>query len=253
MGAPKPGQSLAERLPDLAAQWHPVRNGGLTPVKVTVKSGKRAWWLCPDCGNEWEAQIGSRADGSGCKVCATRQVAAAHGKPDTGHSLAEQDSELASQWHPTRNADLTPADVTGNSGKKAWWMCPRGHEWQAMINNRTKARGGCPKCILWGGTSAEEIRLRHELVAAGVPIDVEHSMIYRRGGAGRSTATWLRPRGISLLSSMATGFTRRRRPREGLPQDRGIGRRRLVGHSHPGGPQTNRAIRRDGAEVLVRS
>ncbi|WP_235632199.1 zinc-ribbon domain-containing protein [Mycolicibacterium rutilum] len=176
MGAPKPGQSLAERLPDLAAQWHPVRNGGLTPVKVTVKSGKRAWWLCPDCGNEWEAQIGSRADGSGCKVCATRQVAAAHGKPDTGHSLAEQDSELASQWHPTRNADLTPADVTGNSGKKAWWMCPRGHEWQAMINNRTKARG-CPKCILWG-TSAEEIRLRHELVAAGVPIDVEHSMIY---------------------------------------------------------------------------
>ena len=45
-----------------------------------------------------------------------------------------------------------------------------------MINNRTKARG-CPKCILWG-TSAEEIRLRHELVAAGVPIEVEHTVVY---------------------------------------------------------------------------
>lgn len=49
-----------------------------------------------------------------------------------------------------------------------------------MINNRTKARG-CPKCILWG-TSAEEIRLRHELVAAGVPIELEHTVIHPEKG-----------------------------------------------------------------------
>jgi hypothetical protein len=176
LGAPKPGQSLADRLPELAAQWHPTRNGELAPALVTAKSGKRAWCLCPDCGNEWEAQIGSRADGSGCRACATRQLAVAFGKPSTGQSLAEQDEELASQWHPTRNGELSPADVTGNSGRKAWWLCARGHEWQAMINNRTKARG-CPKCILWG-TSAEEIRLRHELTVAGVPIEVEHTVIH---------------------------------------------------------------------------
>lgn len=180
LGTPKPGQSLAERLPELAAQWHPTRNGDLTPTMVTAKSGKRAWWLCPTCGNEWEAQIGSRADGSGCKACATRQSAVAYAKPRPGQSLAEQDPELAGQWHPTRNGDLTPHDVTGNSGKKAWWLCTRGHEWQAMINNRTKARG-CPKCILWG-TSAEEIRLRHELFAAGVPIEVERAIIYPQQG-----------------------------------------------------------------------
>lgn len=180
LGVPKPGQSLSERLPELAAQWHPTRNGELTPATVTAKSGKRAWWSCPDCGNEWEAQIGSRADGSGCKACATRQSAVAYAKPGPGQSLAEQDEELTSQWHPTRNGDLTPADVTGNSGRKAWWLCNRGHEWQAMINNRTKARG-CPKCILWG-TSAEEIRLRHELTAAGVPIEVEHTVIHPPAG-----------------------------------------------------------------------
>jgi transposase-like protein len=180
LGAPKPGQSLAERLPGLAAQWHPTRNGKLTPALVTAKSGKRAWWLCPECGNEWEAQIGSRAVGSGCRACATQQLAVTYSKPSPGQSLAEQDEELASQWHPTRNGELTPADVTGNSGKKAWWLCARGHEWQAMINNRSKARG-CPKCILWG-TSAEEIRLRHELTAAGVPIEVEHTVIYPQRG-----------------------------------------------------------------------
>jgi rubrerythrin len=176
LGVPKPGQSLAERLPELAAQWHPTRNGDFNPTSVTAKSGKRAWWLCPECGNEWEAQIGSRANGYGCKACATQKSAVAYSKPSPRQSLAEQDEELAGQWHPTRNGDLTPADVTGNSGKKAWWLCERGHEWQAMINNRTKARG-CPKCILWG-TSVEEIRLRHELVAAGVPIEVEHTVIY---------------------------------------------------------------------------
>ncbi len=175
LGAPKPGQSLAERLPELAAQWHPTRNQELNPAMVTAKSGKRAWWLCPDCGNEWDAQIVSRAVGSGCKACATQQSAVAFAQPTSGQSLAEQDDELTSQWHPTRNGDLIPADVTGNSGRKAWWLCARGHEWQAMINNRTKARG-CPKCILWG-TSAEEIRLRHELTAAGVPIEVEHTVI----------------------------------------------------------------------------
>lgn len=180
LAAPKPGQSLADRLPDLAAQWHPTRNGDLTPATVTSKSGKRAWWLCHECGNEWQAQIGSRADGSGCKDCATRHLAVTSSEPKPDQSLAVQDPELAGQWHPTRNGDVTAADVTGNSGKKAWWLCPRGREWQAMINNRTKARG-CPKCILWG-TSAEEIRLRHELLAAGVPIEVEHAVIYRQIG-----------------------------------------------------------------------
>ena len=61
-----------------------------------------------------------------------------------------------------------------------------------MINNRTKARG-CPKCILWG-TSAEEIRLRHELVAAGVPIEVEHKVVYPDTGRPLN-ATWSCPPG----------------------------------------------------------
>ena len=49
-----------------------------------------------------------------------------------------------------------------------------------MINNRRKARG-CPKCTLWG-TSVEEIRLRHELLAAGVPIDPNHEVIHEASG-----------------------------------------------------------------------
>jgi Probable Zinc-ribbon domain len=43
--------------PDIAAQWHPTRNGALTPESVSYASHKPAWWLCPDCKHEWQTAI----------------------------------------------------------------------------------------------------------------------------------------------------------------------------------------------------
>lgn len=177
---PKPGGSLAERFPALAAEWHPTRNAPLTPEQVAAKSRRKAWWQCATCGNEWEAGIYSRASGHGCRSCADRQRAIDFGAAEPGQSLAERDPEIAAQWHPVRNGALCASDVTANSGQTVWWLCDRRHEWQAMINNRRKARG-CPKCTLWG-TSVEEIRLRHELLAAGVPIDPNHEVIHDASG-----------------------------------------------------------------------
>ena len=39
-------------------------------------------------------------------------------KPPKGKSLAEVNPELAKQWHPTENGDLTPSDVSTGSGAK---------------------------------------------------------------------------------------------------------------------------------------
>jgi transposase-like protein len=184
---PKTGNSLAERFPGVAAQWHPNRNGDLTPKDVAAKSGRRVWWLCAECSNEWEVPIFSRANGYGCKQCATRKAAELYRQPNRASaaggsrsSLAERYPGLAVQWHPTRNGDLTPSAVTGSSGQKVWWKCDFGHEWQAYINNRVRV-SGCPKCTLWG-TSEEEIRLRQELVAAGVPIDDGLSQVQTTSG-----------------------------------------------------------------------
>jgi hypothetical protein len=179
---PKAGGSLAERFPELAAEWHIDRNYPLTPEQISAKSRRRVWWRCRTYSHEWEAPVYSRADGSGCKQCATILAASVNSVPKPGQSLAERDPEIAAQWHPTLNGSLTASDVTGSSGKSAWWLCGQGHSWQAMINNRVKARG-CPQCTLWG-TSVEEIRLRHELQAAGVPIDASHEVI--QTGTGRN-------------------------------------------------------------------
>ena len=63
------GRSFADRFPDLAAEWHPSRNGDLPPTAVAPFSGKRVWWQCPRCGNEWQAAVSGRASGKGCSTC----------------------------------------------------------------------------------------------------------------------------------------------------------------------------------------
>ena len=53
--------------------------------------------------------------------------------------------DLIMEWHPSRNTPLHPRDVTPGSGKKVWWLCPEGHEWQAAVYSRSRG-SGCPQC-----------------------------------------------------------------------------------------------------------
>ena len=66
---------LATKEPVLALQWHPTRNGSLTPQQVTVGSSRKVWWLC-EKGHAWRAVIGSRTGKQrhGCPVCAGRPL-----------------------------------------------------------------------------------------------------------------------------------------------------------------------------------
>lgn len=130
--------SLYTSNPELIRQWHPVRNGELTPSDVTAGSGKKAWWVC-EKGHEWEAIISNRAKkGRGCPFCTNQYI---------GHdnSLQVLNIELSNQWHPTKNGNLTPADVAPAANKKVWWLCGKEHEWQDTIAHRASGRG-CPYC-----------------------------------------------------------------------------------------------------------
>lgn len=63
---------LATNLPELSKEFHPTKNGTLTPYDFTVYSNKRIWWLCPICKNEWCTKISTRvALQSGCPECAS--------------------------------------------------------------------------------------------------------------------------------------------------------------------------------------
>ncbi len=63
--------------------------------------------------------------------------------------LAKTHPEIASFWHPSKNGNLTPEDVTHGSKKIVWWKCNEAddHIWQVSINSRTSHGGrGCPFC-----------------------------------------------------------------------------------------------------------
>ena len=130
--------SLATENPNLAQQWHPTKNGELTPYDVTSKSGKRVWWLCEQ-GHEWEAGINNRFNGRGCPYCMGQKVWKGY------DDLATIKPKLVQEWHPTKNSPLTPYEVTVNSGQKVWWKCKKGHEWPATIDSRSNGTT-CPYC-----------------------------------------------------------------------------------------------------------
>ena len=137
---PWPGfNDLASRFPDLAKEWHPTKNGDLTPDQVLWGSNRRVWWQCAH-GHVWDARVKSRAAGAGCPYCASRQISPGD------NDLAAQYPDLAAQWHPTKNGDLRPQDVVAGSRRKVWWQCPKGHVWQAAIASRAGGGAGCPVC-----------------------------------------------------------------------------------------------------------
>jgi len=123
--------------PFLAKEWHPSRNGRLSPKDVRPFSGKKVWWKCKK-GHEWQAVIANRAGGNKCPICQKLEIPA-------DKSLEKVKPELAREWHPYKNGDLTPKNVSAYAAKRVWWKCKKGHEWQSLVSNRSGGRG-CPFC-----------------------------------------------------------------------------------------------------------
>ena len=63
-------------------------------------------------------------------------------------SLEKNYPELSKEWHPTKNGNLVPSNVTTNSNRLVWWCCKKcsGVEWQGIIEVRVKGFQRCPVC-----------------------------------------------------------------------------------------------------------
>ncbi|MBR3864711.1 MAG: hypothetical protein IKJ19_06350 [Clostridia bacterium] len=129
---------LATINPKLASEWNYEKNSNLRPEDFTANSHKKVWWKC-EKGHEWQATIASRNSGRDCPYCSGRY--AIKGVSD----LATINPKLVKEWNFDRNGDLKPEDFMANSGKKVWWKCEKGHEWQATIASRNHG-SSCPYC-----------------------------------------------------------------------------------------------------------
>jgi len=79
---PTPTTCLASVAPHLTTEWHPTRNGTLSPTDVLPRSDSPVWWQCPD-GHEWATTPGTRLTGSGCPDCAARNRPPVHRPTET--------------------------------------------------------------------------------------------------------------------------------------------------------------------------
>ena len=138
--APPPGQSLADKHPDIAKQWAYDLNAPLSPEHFRPASNKTVWWRCPK-GHTWKASMNNRVcQDTGCPACRHYVVTVTD-----EWNLAVLNPGLASEWHPEKNGDIRPEDVRPKSNQKIWWQCSKGHEWPATVASRATG-SDCPYC-----------------------------------------------------------------------------------------------------------
>lgn len=126
----------------LGAEWHPTKNGDLESGDVHTGARKKAWWIRAQ-GHEWETTVAYRHRDTGCPIFSGNQLLVGF------NDLATMNPELAAEWHPSKNGEVTPRDVMSGTNKKAWWLCTDGHSWFAVIASRS-AGVGCPRCAKSG-------------------------------------------------------------------------------------------------------
>ena len=133
---------FATAYPELAKQWHPTKNGKLTPEQISPHSNKTVYWLC-EKGHDYELSPYKRANGQNCPYCNNRRLLVGFNDLETTYP------DIAKEWDYSQNVG-SPRDYTYRSMYKAYWKCSIcGHTWEAMIRDRVDSKYHlCPVCTL---------------------------------------------------------------------------------------------------------
>ncbi|MDA8545855.1 zinc-ribbon domain-containing protein [Candidatus Poseidoniales archaeon] len=128
--------------PSLAKEWHPTKNGKLTPSDVVTKSAKKVWWKCDVADDhEWQSTPGQRiGTGRGCPYCSGQKVSKTN-------QLDLKYPDISNEWNSEKNQKKA-SEYHFGSNAKVWWICSTcEHEWEATISNRTRNKSNCPSCL----------------------------------------------------------------------------------------------------------
>ena len=194
---PKPEHDLATLFPKITSEWDYEKNWPFTPDQFSPKSSKKAFWICGKRGHSWSANIYSRTGGQNCPYCSGR-------RPILGETdMATLYPNTAEEWNYKRNGHMMPHQFTGRSGEKVWWVCSKGHEWQATIHHRTRG-SKCPYCTHQKPIPGEtDLLTTHPHIAIewdyekNAPLKPEHVM-----GKSTKRVWWLCKRNHSWQASI---------------------------------------------------
>ncbi len=132
---------FASLRPDLMNEWD-FDNNEKRPDEITMSSSYKATWICPN-GHRYKMIVASRTrevNPSSCPICVNKKVLAGY------NDLETLFPEIAKEWDYSKNKKR-PSEFLAHSNKKVWWVCPKGHSYETVIDHRTKKDPtGCPIC-----------------------------------------------------------------------------------------------------------
>lgn len=133
--------SLAIHNPDLLNEWDYEKNKNINPTTISYGSDKKVWWLC-HLGHSFKASVSHRTDlktPTSCPICAGQKILSGY------NDLATKRPDLIMEWDYELN-DVNPCELSPNSSKKVYWICPVGHHYKSSITKRNHGRN-CPVCV----------------------------------------------------------------------------------------------------------
>ena len=133
-------KSLINLYPEIAKEWDYRKNGDMKPNQFYSTSSRKVWWIC-EKGHSYESTISHRTMGkTSCPYCANQKILKGY------NDLATTNPEILKMWNYDKNElnGIYPDMVFKGTHKKVWWVCEKGHEWEASIANIF--RRGCPVC-----------------------------------------------------------------------------------------------------------
>lgn len=140
--------NLATEHPEIAAMWSGKNK--LSASEVAVKSNKKVFFKCRDCGKEFETKIehvvyAVENGTTGCPVCNGRKVV-----PGI-NDLASRYPKVAAMW--SNKNEKSALEVTAKTDKKAIFKCPDcGKEFKAQIGSVVDSVNngftGCYDCMM---------------------------------------------------------------------------------------------------------
>ncbi|MBE6527899.1 MAG: hypothetical protein E7Z64_01835 [Thermoplasmata archaeon] len=131
-------KSLRDDEPDYLKEWAYDLNTYVRPEDVSRGSAVSVWWRC-ERGHVWESTIANRSNGQGCPVCSGNRLEIGYNDLETRYP------SIAKEWDTKRNS-ISAKEIFPGTVKKYWWICPKGHSYQASPNKRTSDNTACPYC-----------------------------------------------------------------------------------------------------------
>lgn len=137
---------VATKCPMAATMWSDKNT--FSPSEAPAGSHKKAVFVCPDCGQEFESSICNVVNSlmhyrTGCPVCRGLKVVSGI------NDLATKCPAAANMWSD-KNA-CSPNEVSAGNNKMAWFVCPDcKQEFKApvcnVVNSLLHDNTGCPVC-----------------------------------------------------------------------------------------------------------